>query len=263
MSKNRHAVKRIAHVSLLITLAIVIRNLSYSFYIGSIMATRISFSGIFTRMAAILFGPVYGGLASGILDIIGYLIKPEGPFIPWLTLTAIIGGVVAGFLWRWTGKADSIKAGRCYLLFFACIGLIGGINLLVLSVWPDSFWGRVLDGIGKNKDLAASGLVVFAGIGFALYLFNLLIKRLNSKWQVNEQFFRVLLTVGVSGLLVTTLNTWILQAVFPELAAIDFLVFLIPRLIKEAFVVLVQAYLVTFLLSIYNRYFVVEPVPSR
>ena len=66
MSKNRNAVKRIVHVSLLITLAVIIRNFSYSFYIGGVLTTRISFSGIFTRMAAILFGPVYGGLASGI-----------------------------------------------------------------------------------------------------------------------------------------------------------------------------------------------------
>lgn len=266
MPKNQNyssAIRRIAHVSLLITLAIVIRNLSYSIYIGSVLATRISFSGVFTRMAAILFGPVYGGLASGIQDVMGYILKPEGPFIPWLTLTAIAGGAAAGFLWRLTDRTDYSQAGRYYLLFFACIGLIGGVNQLILSQWPDSLLGRLLGGIGSNKDLAARGLILFAGIGVALYLVNMLIKRLSSKWQVNEYFIRVLITVGLSGLLVTTLNTWILQSMFPELAAIDFLAFWIPRLIKEAFVVIVQAYVISFLLPVYYRYFRTEPVLSR
>ena len=40
MSKNRNAVKRIVHVSLLITLAVIIRNFSYSFYIGGVLTTR-------------------------------------------------------------------------------------------------------------------------------------------------------------------------------------------------------------------------------
>lgn len=263
MSKNQSAIKRIAHVSLLITLAVVVRNLSYSFYIGSVLAARISFSGIFTRLAAILFGPAYGGLASGIQDVIGYLIKPEGPFIPWLTLTAITGGVLAGVLWRISGKTESSQAGRYYLLFFAVIGLIGGINQLVLLQWPGSGWSSLLAGLGNNRDLASLGLIIFAGIGIALYLLNMLIRRIGAKWHVNECFFRVLLAVGLSGLLVTTLNTIVLRLVFPELAQIDFLVFWIPRVIKEAFVVTVQAYVVSFLLPIYNRYFRVEPVLGR
>jgi|BioPla2DNA2_1021312.scaffolds.fasta_scaffold44714_2 ECF transporter S component (folate family) len=263
MSKNRNAVKRIVHVSLLITLAVVIRNFSYSFYIGGVLTTRISFSGIFTRMAAILFGPVYGGLASGIQDVIGYLLKPEGPFLPWLTLTAIAGGVLAGFLWRLAERADHSMAGRYYLLLFACIGFIGGINQLVLSQWSESKWGQLLNGMGNNKDLASMGLIIFACIGIALYLLNMLLRRISAKWQLNGYFFRILFAVGLSGLLVTTLNTWILQITFPELAQIDFLVFWIPRVIKEAFVVIVQSYIISFLLSIYNRYFKAEPVLSR
>lgn len=263
MSQNRSSIKKLVQVSLLITLAVVVRNFSYSIYIGSVLATRVSFSGVFTRLAAILFGPFYGGLASGIHDVLGYLLKPEGPFIPWMTLSAVAGGAVAGYLWRWSGKTDHAKAGKLYLLFFAGVGLIGGINQLFLSLWPESLWGRFLGSIGNNRDLAALGLIVFAGIGIALYLFNLLIRRINSKWQVNEYFFRVLLSAGVSGILVTTLNTWIIRGIFPELAQIDFLVFWIPRVIKEAFVVVVQAYLIAFLLPVYNRHFRVEPVLSR
>jgi len=260
MSKNRNAARRIAHVSLLITLAVVVRNLSYSIYIGGVLASRINFSGIFTRLAAILFGPVYGGLASGIQDVIGYLLRPEGPFIPWLTLTAIAGGAVAGFLWKVSDRTDNSQAGRYYLLFFACMGLICGINRRVLFMRPESGWCGMLAGLGNNRELASLGLIVFAGIGIALYLLNMLFRRISAKWQVNVYFVRVLFTVGLSGLLVTTLNTFIIRSIFPELGQIGFLAFWIPRLIKEAFVVVAQSYVVALLLPIYNRYFRFEPV---
>lgn len=258
MPKNRNyssAIRRIAHVSLLITLAVVIRNFSYMFYIGGIAAVRVNFSGIFTRMAAILFGPLYGGLASGIQDVIGYLVKPEGPFIPWLTLSATAAGVLAGFLWRLSQKAESSSSGKYYILFFACTGFLGGINRLVITRWPGSGWGRFLGAMGNNKDLISSGLMVFAAIGMGLYLLNVLLKRFSVKLHVNGYFYRVLLSVGLSGLFLTTVNTWIIRATFPELAEIDFLVFWIPRVIKEAFVVIIQAYVISFLLVVYNRYF--------
>ncbi|HBM81036.1 MAG TPA: ECF transporter S component, partial [Clostridiaceae bacterium] len=48
------------------------------------------------HMPAILFGPLYGGIASGILDVLGYMLKPDGAYIPWLTVTAIAGGIITG-----------------------------------------------------------------------------------------------------------------------------------------------------------------------
>lgn len=256
MSKNRNAIRRITHVSLLITLAIVIRNFSYMFYIGGVATTRVSFSGIFTRLAAILFGPFYGGLASGIQDVIGYNLKPEGPYIPWMTMSAVLGGVLAGWLWRLFGRMDYSRPGKYFLLLFGFTGLIGGTNQLVLSLWPESRWSRLLNSFGTSRDLLTVGLIMLAGIGLGLYLVNALIKRISGKWQNNEYFFKVLITVGVSGFFITTANTWILQSIFPELAEISFLVFLIPRIIKEAIVVIIQSYLITFLLTVYNRHFV-------
>jgi len=256
-------VRRIAHVSLLITLSVVIRNFSYMFYIGGVGAIRVSFSGVFTRMAAIIFGPFYGGLASGIQDILGYLIKPEGPFIPWLTVSAVASGALAGFLWRITENADHYRWGRYFLLFFACIGLIGGTNQLVISLWPYSAWAMSLEAMGNSKKLVSEGLILFAAIGMGLYLLDVLLRRISEKWRIKDYFFRVLFAAGLSGLFLTTVNTWIIRLTFPELAEINFLVFWIPRVIKEALVVVIQSYVISFLLAVYNRYFRIGPAQNR
>lgn len=61
---------------------------------------RISLAGVFTAFPAFICGPIYGGIASAASDFIGYVIKPDGAYIPWLTLTAFAGGVLKGLIWR-------------------------------------------------------------------------------------------------------------------------------------------------------------------
>lgn len=59
----------------------------------------INFAGIFSFFPAILYGPVYGGVSSALCDIIGYIIKPDGPYNPIFTIVAFIGGAVKGLVW--------------------------------------------------------------------------------------------------------------------------------------------------------------------
>lgn len=57
---------------------------------------RIGFSGIPNMLAAYLFGPVAGGVFAGVLDILKYLVKPMGPFMPALTLIVALKGLLYG-----------------------------------------------------------------------------------------------------------------------------------------------------------------------
>lgn len=65
---------------------------------------QISFGGIFTFFPAILFGPVWGGLASALCDIIGHFVNPTGAYIPYLSLTAFAGGFIKGLVWKLVTK---------------------------------------------------------------------------------------------------------------------------------------------------------------
>lgn len=95
---------------------------------------RIGFAGIFTAFPAILFGPLYGGVVSALSDLLGVLIKPEGAYIPWLTVTAFLGGFLKGLLFRWILHPKAFRAfSRGLAVFFLCIGLLGGVLHISLA----------------------------------------------------------------------------------------------------------------------------------
>ncbi len=87
---------------------------------------QISPAGIFTAFPALLFGPLYGGTVSALSDLIGCLIKPQGAWIPWLTLTAFAGGFIKGIMFRLLLNPKYYKKISCVLLaFFLLVGTFG------------------------------------------------------------------------------------------------------------------------------------------
>ena len=115
---------------------------------------KIGFAGIFTFFPAVICGPIWGGIASALSDILGYLIAPDGAYIPWLTLTAFCGGVIKGLLWiMFTKKAG--KGLRAVLLTaFIAIGAAGAAFHVSLSS------DGLLNGFAaKQSELPSKGAV--------------------------------------------------------------------------------------------------------
>ncbi len=94
---------------------------------------QIHFSGIFTFFPAALFGPVYGGIASALSDLIGCIIAPTGAYIPWLTVTAFLGGFLKGWIWKWVTGAALRRARLPLVVVFLCLGILGGAFGLSLT----------------------------------------------------------------------------------------------------------------------------------
>lgn len=87
-------VRVLTFTGMLIALAAVLSF--FSIPITSIIEIRFKFIAL--AFAGALFGPFIGGVVGGAADIIGYLIKPTGPFMPGFTLTAVVAGVLYGLL---------------------------------------------------------------------------------------------------------------------------------------------------------------------
>ena len=86
---------------------------------------RISLAGVFTAFPAFICGPIYGGIASAASDFIGYVIKPDGAYIPWLTLTAFAGGVLKGLIWRLFVRRPRKSVRVLALSAFVILGALG------------------------------------------------------------------------------------------------------------------------------------------
>ena len=79
---------------LMAALAIVL-NYTTSIFITQYI--RIGFSGLPNRVIEFLFGPAIGAIFGGTLDILKYILKPDGgAFFFGYTLTAIVAGLIYG-----------------------------------------------------------------------------------------------------------------------------------------------------------------------
>jgi len=118
-----------------LAIALVIRTL-FRMYIPIFgeSGMRISVHGIFSAMPAILFGPVYGAIVSGLTDFIGFHLSPAGgAWLPHLTATAALGGFVRGGLWMILKRRSTLLM-RSSVIFFSAILLgIGIYNTNALS----------------------------------------------------------------------------------------------------------------------------------
>ncbi|MEA4832980.1 MAG: folate family ECF transporter S component [Oscillospiraceae bacterium] len=109
-SQSRVLLRKITLSAVFLALALVSKLfLSISLPMLGANGMRIGFAGIFTAFPAILFGPFYGGAVSALSDLLGAMIKPDGAYIPWLTLTAFCGGFIKGLLWRLLTKKEKYK----------------------------------------------------------------------------------------------------------------------------------------------------------
>ena len=96
---------------------------------------RIGFSGLPTRIVEFLFGPAAGCLFSGALDILKYVIKPDGPYFFGFTLSAMLSGIIYGSIFY--RKPVTVK--RILLAEFL-IKLL--INCILNTLWLNMLYGQ-------------------------------------------------------------------------------------------------------------------------
>lgn len=96
---------------------------------------KIGFSTIANQFVYYLFGPVFGGVFGGALDVLKYLIKPTGAFFPGFTIGAMVGGVLYGcFLYR---KPISLPR---VLIAELVVSIV--CNMLLGTLWLSMLYGK-------------------------------------------------------------------------------------------------------------------------
>ena len=151
-NKSAKQVKILCQVSILIALAIVLRALPIPILP---VFGRVNFSSIFSQLIPILFGPMMGGSAGAVIDILGFFLRGGGAFMPHFTVLAIISPLMVGILWH----CIKIKNRFVKLLIVILITdtIYTGLNLLGLILFAPGFlvdgentvfwvayWGRLI-----------------------------------------------------------------------------------------------------------------------
>lgn len=91
---NQSHVRKTVYMSMFIALEVILtRFLSIHTPI-----VRIGFTFLPIAISAIIFGPIYSGIAAALADIVGMMLFPTGgSFFPGFTLTAFLTGFIYGF----------------------------------------------------------------------------------------------------------------------------------------------------------------------
>ena len=232
---NKEKLFKISLTALFISLGLVCRLfLEIMLPFGGAGTMRISLEGIFIALPAIFYGPIYGGAAAGIIDILGTLIKPAGAFIPYITLTAILLGVLRGVFWK------LLKNVKVKPIFF--------INLSLFSI---SF----IIGLFNLFNLDYSGSKSFAFIYLPVILGALgIIGTLCSLFLKNKDIFlKAFLMQLLSGGTVSIINSYILYTLLIAGADMGFMLFAGARFIEDAVFALISAYVFLIILPIIEK----------
>jgi len=254
MKRNRSLLIMV-QCALLLSIGLAFRYFSPMIPIGGVNGMRISVSGFFTKMPSLLFGPVYGGAVGGLSDFLGWLIRQdEGAYIFPMTLTAALGGVISGLAFRFfRDKEFNIKTDIIYLLISGIFGIISIINLVTIGFAPQSAYGIFLLGLNNSRQfLLTYGCAICCIFAHIFYILNYIVTRHFEK-DFAQLYFKILMTLFIAYIPVTTINTFILLWFYPALQKLDFLVVYIPRLIEEIVISLISAYVLAFLYRLYNK----------
>ncbi|MBR3587497.1 MAG: folate family ECF transporter S component [Oscillospiraceae bacterium] len=129
MFKQKFTTRTLTTLAMLIAIEVILsRFLSINAW-----NIKIGFGFVPVLIAAILYGPLAGGLVGALSDFIGAVLFPIGTYFPGFTLTSFLMGLVFGlFLYKKQG----------WLQGFAAVG----INQFILGLFLNTFWISLLYG---------------------------------------------------------------------------------------------------------------------
>lgn len=123
-------VKSISLAGILIAVSVVLTL--FRLFLTDVLVVSFAFLPLAT--GSMLFGPVMGGAMGILTDILGYLVRPVGPFFPGFTLSAFITGAIYGFMLY----LKPVTIGRVFVA--------GALNTLIVNLLLNSLWLSMLYG---------------------------------------------------------------------------------------------------------------------
>lgn len=132
-SKELKNTNSMVGMSLLIALSVVLSF--FSFQLGEYV--RIGPGFVISAILGMMYGPVAGGVAAGVGDIVKYIVKPSGEFFPGFTITAILGGAIYGFFFY----KNNFNIKRA---IFAKLTISIFLNSILNTVWLSMLYGKAM-----------------------------------------------------------------------------------------------------------------------
>lgn len=131
-SQELKKVLALAACAMFAALAMILNSVA-SISIGPYI--KIGFSAIPNQLVDYLFGPVTGSLFAGVLDIVKYVLKPDGAFFFGFTFNAMLAAFIYGcFYYK--------KKLTLWRVLLAKLIVILVVNVFLNTLWLDMLYGK-------------------------------------------------------------------------------------------------------------------------
>jgi len=285
--------RRLSLTAVFLSVALTLRLL-FSFYIPLFgeNGMRVGISGIFSTMPSILFGPVWGAIATGLNDILGFIMRPTGTYLPQMTLILASGAFLRGLAWLLLRNRDAVKIRRIVLVFSVAVLLFGLVNLIffhiegvnrsffdgfvrgedILDTSGMFFMSRfiltralgVTDHVGTLNTMVTTFTLAPIGVsvlGFTLCIVDFLMsKSLKKDYKEYTSVMPLLIAMLIGAWWQSTFNSIVLrQHVFTSWQHMPFIVVWLPRILQTTITTTVYSYFVALLYQICKRQNFLKP----
>ncbi len=125
-ARELHNLRSLTMIGMLLALRIALG------FVATIRITehiKIGFSIFPTSILCMMFGPVAGGIAGGVADLVGFFLKPSGAFFPGYTLDCVVAGMIYGYSFYKREKITPLRV----VLTLLCVTVF--VNLCMTTTW--------------------------------------------------------------------------------------------------------------------------------
>jgi ECF transporter S component (folate family) len=96
---DKNWTRRLVYLGLLTALAVIFtRLIVVTVAIGGVDNFRLGIGQLFLILSGILYGPLAGAYVGAMADIIGFVVRPGGPYVPLFTLTSMLTATLPGLI---------------------------------------------------------------------------------------------------------------------------------------------------------------------
>ena len=149
--------RRLATVAVLIAIEVVLSR----FCSIQTPIVKIGFGFIPMAVVAILYGPLWAGVAYGVSDFLGATLFPIGPYFPGFTLTSMLTGVLFGLLLhkKQEGVWPAVVAATLNNLV---------LGLLLNSYWLSILWGNAFIALLPTRIVQCAVMIPLQAVAILL-----------------------------------------------------------------------------------------------
>lgn len=134
----KQSAKELGNLKSLVAMAMLLALRLALGFVTNIQVTesiKIGFTIFPTTVACMMFGPVPGFIMGGAADLLGFVIKPTGPFFPGYTLDSMIAGFLYGMFFY---KREKLTLFRV-MAALAAVTVV--VNLCMTTSWISIQYG--------------------------------------------------------------------------------------------------------------------------